>query len=160
MQIDVVAEVWEAFDAMSVPRTKSYPTYKLKTPSEKYAIGGQTVLEASHELAGIEPRSGYGDEVEIYRQEDWHRNQGMMSRFNRRRLIRTENGLVGLAPAEAIEGDKVWLVHGANMFYIFRPVADDGSHVLIGEVYLQGLMNGEAREFSGGTGKQTVIALV
>ncbi|KXH45547.1 heterokaryon incompatibility protein, partial [Colletotrichum salicis] len=160
VQINVVAEVWEAFDAMSVPRAKSYPTYKLKTPSEKYAIGGQTVLEAFRELAGIEPRSEYGEEVEVYRQEDWHRNQGMMSHFNRRRLISTENGLVGLAPAEAIKGDKVWLVHGANMFYIFRPVTDNGSHVLLGEVYLQDLMNGEAREFSGGTGNQTVITLV
>ncbi|KAK1687342.1 heterokaryon incompatibility protein-domain-containing protein [Colletotrichum godetiae] len=160
VQIDDVAEAWEAFDAMSVPRTKSYPAYNLMNPGEKYVIGGQTMLEAFHELAGIEPRSGYGDEVEIYRQEDWHRNQGMMSRFNRRRLIRTENGLVGLAPAEAIKGDKVWLVHGANMFYIFRPVADERSHVLIGEIYLQGLMNGEAREFLGGTGKQTVITLV
>ncbi|EXF79077.1 hypothetical protein CFIO01_06399 [Colletotrichum fioriniae PJ7] len=160
VQVDVVVEAWEAFDALSVPRTKSYPTYTLKDPFEKYVIGGQTVLEAFHGLAGIVPRSEDGEEVEIYRQEDWHRNPGMMSRFNRRRLIRTENGLAGLAPAEAVKGDKIWLVPGANLFYIFRPLADDGSHALIGELYLQGLMHGEAREFLGDAGTQTVITLV
>ncbi|KXH29078.1 hypothetical protein CSIM01_02147 [Colletotrichum simmondsii] len=160
VQVDVVAEAWEAFDALSVPRNKSYPKYTLKNPSEEYAIGGHTVLEAFHGLAGIESRSVDGEEVEIYRQEDWHRNPGMMGRFNRRRSIRTDRGLVGLAPAEAVQGDKVWLVPGANMFYIFRPVADDGSHALIGEVYLQGLMHGEAPGFLGDAGKQTVITLV
>ncbi|KAK7444902.1 hypothetical protein CaCOL14_001871 [Colletotrichum acutatum] len=160
MQVDVVTEAWEAFDALSVPRTKSYPTYTLRNPSEKYAIGEQTVLEAFHGLAGIEPRSEDDEEVESYYQEDWHRNTGMMSRFNRRRLIRTKHGLVGLAPAEAVQGDKIWLVPGANMFYIFRPVADDGSHTLIGEIYFQGLMNGEARGFLGDARKRTVITLV
>ncbi|KAK1454398.1 hypothetical protein CCUS01_10517 [Colletotrichum cuscutae] len=122
VQVDVVIQAWEAFDALSVPRNKSYPTYTLKNPGERYATGNKTVLEAFHGLAGIEPRSEDGEEVEIYRQEDWHRNPGMMGRFNRRRLIRTESGLVGLAPAEAVQGDKVWLVPGANMFYILRPV--------------------------------------
>ncbi|KXH62762.1 hypothetical protein CNYM01_02520 [Colletotrichum nymphaeae SA-01] len=159
-QVDVVAETWEAFDALSVPRIKSYPTYTLKDPGKKYAIGEQTVLEAFHELASIEPRSEDGEEVEIYRQEDWHRNPGMMGRFNRRRLIRTDSGLVGLAPAEAVQGDKVWLVPGANIFYILRPVSDDESHALIGEVYLQGLMHGEARGFLGDAGTQTVITLI
>ncbi|KAK1511125.1 uncharacterized protein CCOS01_14887 [Colletotrichum costaricense] len=160
IKVDIVAKVWDAFDALSVPRTKSYPTYTLKNPGEKYAIGEQTVLEAFHGLASIEPRSEDGEEVGIYRQEDWHRNPGMMSRFNRRRLTRTERGFVGLAPAEAVQGDKIWLVPGANMLYIFRPVADGGSHALIGEVYLQGLMHGEAREFLGEAGKHTVITLV
>ncbi|KAI3533988.1 hypothetical protein CSPX01_12339 [Colletotrichum filicis] len=160
IKVDIVAKVWDAFDALSVPRTKSYPTYTLKNPGEKYAIGEQTVLEAFHGLASIEPRSEDGEEVGNYRQEDWHRNPGMMSRFNRRRLIRTERGFVGLAPAEAVQGDKIWLVPGANMLYIFRPVADGGSHALIGEVYLQGLMHGEAREFLGDAGKHTVITLV
>ncbi|KAF4775609.1 hypothetical protein HER10_EVM0012473 [Colletotrichum scovillei] len=160
VQVDAVAETWETFDALSVPRTKSYPTYTLKNPGERYATGNKTVLEAFHGLAGIEPRSEDGEEVEIYRQEDWHRNPSIMSRFNRRRLIRIKRGLVGLAPAEAVQGDKVWLVPGTNMFYIFRPVLDDGSHTLIGEVYLQDLMHGEAREFLGFAGKQTVITLV
>ncbi|KAK1464959.1 hypothetical protein CMEL01_12314 [Colletotrichum melonis] len=159
-KVDIVVKVWDAFDALSVPRTKSYPTYTLKTPGEKYAIGEQTVLEAFHGLASIEPRAEDGEEVGIYRQEDWQRNPGMMSRFNRRRLIRTERGFVGLAPAEAVQGDKIWLVPGANMLYIFRPVADGRSHALIGEVYLQGLMHGEAREFLGDAGKHTVITLV
>ncbi|WYZ33937.1 hypothetical protein EsH8_I_000213 [Colletotrichum jinshuiense] len=179
VRVDVVAELWVAFDSGDVPRTKRYPSYKLKRPREKYAAADGTVADAFRALAGIESETGTAgpgkglmqqprqdgdndEEVDMFSQAEWQRNQGMISRLNRRRLARTGRGFAGLVPAEAVEGDGVWLIPGANMFYILRPAAAEGAgHVLVGEAYLQGLMHGEAvRVLGGDVEKQSIITLV
>jgi hypothetical protein len=61
-----------------------------------------------------------------------------------RSLFRTEyNNLLGLAPPLATKGDEVWLLKGANTPHVLRR-DKGGHHILIGEAYLHGYMNGEA----------------
>ena len=53
----------------------------------------------------------------------------------------TTTGYVGLAPHGTIEGDLVFVVMGVDVPYILRPY-DDG-YELVGEAYVQGIMDGE-----------------
>jgi hypothetical protein len=61
-----------------------------------------------------------------------------------RRLITTTNGYIGLAPSGVREGDRVCVLLGCHMPLVLRPV-NDQFHV-IGDVYLHGVMHGEAIE--------------
>jgi hypothetical protein len=62
--------------------------------------------------------------------------------MNRRRLFLSHSDLVGLAPWNAAEGDIVCVLLGCRFPVILRR---EGEHyVLIGEVFLDGFMNGEA----------------
>jgi hypothetical protein len=56
-------------------------------------------------------------------------------------------GFVGLAPYGTKEGDLIFLVLGADVPYVLRPLEDDEGYELIGEAYVQGVMNGEAMSF-------------
>lgn len=80
-------------------------------------------------------------------------------KIDRRRLVLTSLGFIGLIPAEAELDDKVWLVHGGNMLYILRR---DGAHkqLLIGEAYMHGLMQGEhAPTYPGGLPEPETVTL-
>lgn len=59
------------------------------------------------------------------------------------RLIYTEAGLMGLAPAAATIGDKLCVLFGGQVLYVIR-AREDGRHEFIGECYVHGLMVGEA----------------
>ncbi|KAM3424451.1 hypothetical protein BST61_g6455 [Cercospora zeina] len=72
-----------------------------------------------------------------------------------RRLARTESGKLCLAPAETKVGDCVGLLQGGRTPFVLRLVAgcsggdedeDEDEHVLVGETYVYGMMNGEAWE--------------
>ena len=54
----------------------------------------------------------------------------------------TENGYMGLGSPKV--GDEVWVLFGGDLPFILRPGPDDSSHTLIGDCYVQGIMNGEA----------------
>lgn len=56
-------------------------------------------------------------------------------------LFTTTNGYVGLAPHGTREGDLVFVILGADVPLVLRPY-DDG-YELIGETYVQGVMDGE-----------------
>ncbi|KAH6620861.1 hypothetical protein B0J18DRAFT_209691 [Chaetomium sp. MPI-SDFR-AT-0129] len=106
---------------------------------------------------------------------------GDMSRFRntvvsickRRRLFITLNGYLGLGSDSVVEGDVVCVLSGADLPFVLRPVLrretknDDKNteelrpdeppqidhYVLVGECYVEGLMNGEAiAEVTGGSG--------
>ncbi|KAF9871838.1 heterokaryon incompatibility protein [Colletotrichum karsti] len=59
-----------------------------------------------------------------------------------RQILKTQSGLLGLAPCEAQIGDEIWLVKGGRMPLILRR-SQAGSYVLVGEVYVHGIMHGE-----------------
>ncbi|KAF2502296.1 HET-domain-containing protein [Lophium mytilinum] len=76
-----------------------------------------------------------------------------------RRMVRTEKGFVGLALEGAEVGDEVWLVKGARVPFLLRPererekrrgVGDEedgrGAYTLVGDIYVHGVMYGEAFE--------------
>ncbi|KAB5582344.1 heterokaryon incompatibility protein-domain-containing protein [Coniochaeta sp. 2T2.1] len=68
-----------------------------------------------------------------------------------RRLYRTEKGYLGLGPASAEPGDRVYLLGGANVPFVLRTAAN-GAFELMGETYLHGFMDGEmGRRVGDGT---------
>ncbi|TVY30682.1 Heterokaryon incompatibility protein 6,OR allele [Lachnellula hyalina] len=62
--------------------------------------------------------------------------------MNRRRLFISQTGIVGLCPWNAAVGDVICVLLGCRFPVILRPV--EGKYKLVGEAYVDGLMNGEA----------------
>jgi hypothetical protein len=60
-----------------------------------------------------------------------------------RRLIVTDEGLVGAAPCRAREGDVVAVVFGCNIPLVLRERVGSDAWYVIGEAYVHGYMNGE-----------------
>ncbi len=55
----------------------------------------------------------------------------------------TADGYMGLGSPDV--GDEIWVLFGGDAPFILRPsVSDPGCHQLIGNCYVQGLMDGEA----------------
>lgn len=61
----------------------------------------------------------------------------------RRSLIRSKSGYIGLASSSTLPGDKICVLHGFHAPVILRPRAD-GSYTFIGDAYIHALMDGEA----------------
>ena len=61
-----------------------------------------------------------------------------------RRYVGTENGRVGWGPYDVQSGDMVCVLYGANVPFILRPAAKQGTYILVGEAYIHGIMYGEA----------------
>lgn len=61
-----------------------------------------------------------------------------------RRMITTTVGYLGLAPEEVQEHDVVAILYGCNFPVVLRPHGD--SYLLIGECYVDGIMDGEIME--------------
>ncbi len=67
-----------------------------------------------------------------------------------RRVFRTDRGYLGNGPVAQEIGDQVWILAGAKVPFILRPL-NSGRWKVIGDVYVHGLMQGEAMErFSRG----------
>jgi hypothetical protein len=61
-----------------------------------------------------------------------------------RRLITTTGGYLGLAPEEVRESDFVGILYGCNFPVVLRP--NGGCYFVIGECYVDGVMDGELTE--------------
>lgn len=63
-----------------------------------------------------------------------------------RRFCVTAEGRIGLVPHNALAGDLVVVLHGAQVPFVIRPSAATGGrqYELVGECYVHGLMDGEA----------------
>ncbi|KAF2840686.1 HET-domain-containing protein [Patellaria atrata CBS 101060] len=66
-----------------------------------------------------------------------------MDACNHRKFFCSEKGYFGIGPPVLQDGDKICVLFGANTPFILRPDVD-GTHKLVGECYVNGLMNGEA----------------
>ena len=66
----------------------------------------------------------------------------MMGQQVERKPFVTVKGFVGLAPKHAKEGDIIVVFPGAKFPYVLRR-CDDGMYVLVGEVFVHGIMYGE-----------------
>ena len=62
-----------------------------------------------------------------------------------RRLIRTSKNYVGLAGFSVEVGDEVCILPAAKTPFVFRKKLD-GTYVLVGEAYVQGIMDGEVAD--------------
>jgi hypothetical protein len=74
----------------------------------------------------------------------WEDIVGLHPATFRRRLIFTKTGYLGLAPENVQPGDRVVILMGGQLPFVLRPV--DRHHLLVGEAYVQGIMDGEAME--------------
>jgi hypothetical protein len=71
-----------------------------------------------------------------------------------RRFIISKKGYIGLAPQEALHGDKICILFGGRMLYILRETSEtckvDGvthaCHTFVGDAIIQGLMRGEGMD--------------
>jgi len=63
-----------------------------------------------------------------------------------RTMFRTKTNLLGMGPLSTQEGDEVWVLMGAKVPFVLRPV-DNGKapkrYKLVGEAYVHGYMDGE-----------------
>jgi hypothetical protein len=68
------------------------------------------------------------------------------SMFDFRRYFRTDRGYLGLGLHHIRPGDGIYLIKGGSVPYVFRPVSENlaDGFKLVGEVYLHGVMHGEA----------------
>ena len=64
-----------------------------------------------------------------------------------RRAFITSNGHLGIGPAILEEGDLVVIICGMEVPMLLRS-CDGGVYMLIGEAYVDGIMDGEAMENS------------
>lgn len=62
----------------------------------------------------------------------------------RRRLVTLSTGHFGAAPVTIRPGDAIYVVLGCSIPIVLRPEGEDGYFNVIGECYVDGLMNGEA----------------
>ncbi|KAK4441896.1 heterokaryon incompatibility protein-domain-containing protein [Podospora aff. communis PSN243] len=94
----------------------------------------------------------------VYNVENWPVGRGAKARAQKargpmilaclgRRLVQTTGRRIGLAPIDAVPGDKTYLLYGGQVLYVLRQV--DGRTVLVGQCYLHGLMDGEGLELVG-----------
>ena len=60
-----------------------------------------------------------------------------------RRLLRTDRGLIGIAPSAAKIGDRICVLYGGSVLYVLR-AQKNPTYVFIGECYVHGFMDGEA----------------
>lgn len=58
-------------------------------------------------------------------------------------LFRTKKGYLGLCPYSCQQGDEVWLLRGAKVFFALRRLGSN-LHKLMGESYVHGFMQGQA----------------
>ena len=64
--------------------------------------------------------------------------------YRDRRLFRTKNGYLGIGPRSLRNGDKIMLVAGAGLPFIFRDEEGEGNRLrLIGASFVHGIMYGE-----------------
>jgi hypothetical protein len=71
-------------------------------------------------------------------------NEKIFCQQNRILAIINPGGLA-LAPESTAIGDEVWIIAGASMPLMLRPLGK-GKAKLIGEIYLHGMMHGEGLE--------------
>lgn len=71
-------------------------------------------------------------------------------------LFVTTTGFVGLAPHSVRGGDLVYIILGANIPFVLRPRPNNVDFELVGEAYVQGIMQGEAIEMNHWTGFEDV----
>ena len=61
----------------------------------------------------------------------------------RRRLMCTNDGLLGVGPTDMREGDEVWILARCPTPAVLQPL-QNGNFVFLGEAYVHGIMHGEA----------------
>jgi hypothetical protein len=75
-----------------------------------------------------------------------------------RRFAVSQRGLLALVPAETQVGDMIVLIQGSEIPFILR--ASEKGHLLIGECYVHGVMDGEFWNAMVQTGEISDIRII
>lgn len=79
--------------------------------------------------------------------------------WNRKFLVCSNNGRIGLAPTAAQEGDSIAILHGCSVPVVLRQKAN--AWELVGECYVHGMMDGDAIDAAKASGhKETDFVIV
>lgn len=68
---------------------------------------------------------------------------------NNRRFFVTEGGYWGIGPAAMQKGDVCAVLIGADVPFVLRPTATEGTYRLVGQAYIYGIMYGEVMQQVG-----------
>jgi hypothetical protein len=134
-------------------------------PSKKLYFNGHTIMEAyNHTLAADTGRKDLNSDSQLSRgfSIDWElaeRKSTSMTASERqrqswmlidikmmtfgRRLFTTRGGFMGLGPAAAQVGDKVYVLLGGQVLYVLRDHGES-QFEFVGECYVHGMMDGQA----------------
>jgi hypothetical protein len=67
-----------------------------------------------------------------------------VSNITEPKFYRPFHGYVGDGPKISLKvGDQVWMICDSHAPHVQRPGAEEGKHILMGETYLHGCMQGE-----------------
>jgi len=80
--------------------------------------------------------------------------------MKRLRLFRTKDHWIGKGPESLKAGDEVWVIPGAKVAFVLRPLDSspgEGTHTLVGQAYIHGAMSGELHEVLDGREPVEVI---
>jgi hypothetical protein len=143
-------KLWDLIIAANV--LHSTPGWPILDIDETYALTGETMWEAYHGTAVVdapqtpefmarESSRSKGDHLVCASGAELSKNTAMYEAVISRCLARTGNGFIGLVPAEAREGDVLYLLKDGKVVYALRE--DSEHHLFIGESYVHSLMYGE-----------------
>jgi hypothetical protein len=127
----------EAIFALSDRLLSDNDTLHLDPPSRSSTMASSVVSLLEEEEEGL-----VGEDEEEKERLSAVLEVGLM--MNRRRFFLSEAGFIGAAPWNAKEGDVICVLLGCSSPVILR--REDGHYVLIGEVYIDDFMNGDAIE--------------
>ncbi|CZT22928.1 uncharacterized protein RCC_08636 [Ramularia collo-cygni] len=118
-----------------------------------YASGCGQTRDAITDNIDSKRRRSLLDDTDIY-QDAIHSAQHTLALgpTSGRVLFLTTTGYIGLAPYGTRAGDLIHVVLGAGVPYCLRPQPDNVGFELIGEAYVQGIMQGEALEMDDWAG--------
>lgn len=118
--------------------TESFPN---STPPEKFVPHVQTTADiSSYEFKG--PKDG---------PVEWSRQL-----YKKKSLFSTSTGKIGSSSTATRTGDEIWILAGSDFPFILRPL-QNGHYELISEVYVRGIMNGQAVWLEGNAGFTEII---
>jgi hypothetical protein len=123
------------------------PWLQLLDSEPSFSKYGGTVFNTKFEaicsqLTNADAQRTFEENYEAWAQpfSDFRREMNVTS--SRRRLFRTDGGLLGLGPIDLQRRDKIWVLAGAYAPIALRPHAN-GNWRYLGEAYVHGCMRGE-----------------
>lgn len=123
---------------------KATETAEIQFSKDSSAVAGDLTGKAHRKtrlrLAWSFPKSEMFEELEVCMRDyafsifslDW-------------KVYMTHKGYLGLGPISTEPGDNICIIPTAEKPHILRNIDESGRHLLVGETYVHGLMNGELR---------------
>ena len=139
LKFSLARSFWHWPDAYFTPFSRPWFELIDEEPENSpcHASWATRELMRLQEASASEPR--YAEWSQAFGQ--FRRGSNLCS--GQRRLMCTQDGLLGVGPTNMCEGDGVWVLAGGPTPVVLRPLPN-GHFVFLGEAYVHGIMHGEA----------------